>query len=237
MSSQDTLSRELALRIGLAARALPDTDAKRLFNVLTHCVGLPLTEEKIGGLNLKTLKAAQEGEFSDIDEVLLKSALHILKHDVEMGATLKPKIAAYSEGDMPGSVRIACASNDAVNVDGHFGSCSQFMIYQVSADEARLIDIRATDIPKGLEVDDKNLFRAELIRDCQVLYIASVGGPAAAKIVKLGIHPMKLPGIEAIAGIIGQLQAVIAGTPPPWLAKVMGIEAADRFRFEREATG
>ena len=72
MSSQDTLSRELALRIGLAARALPDTDAKRLFNVLTHCVGLPITEEKIGSLNLKTLKTAQEGEFSDIDDVLLK---------------------------------------------------------------------------------------------------------------------------------------------------------------------
>ena len=237
MSSQDTLSRELALRIGLAARALPDTDAKRLFTVLTHCVGLPLTEEKIGSLNLKTLKTAQEGEFSDIDEVLLKSALHILKHDVEMGETLKPKITAYSEGDMPGSIRIACASNDAVNVDGHFGSCSQFMIYQVSADSARLIDIRSTDIPKGLEVDDKNLYRAELIRDCQVLYIASVGGHAAAKIVKLGIHPMKLQGIETIAGIIGQLQAVIAGTPPPWLAKAMGIEASERFRFEREATG
>jgi len=30
MSSQDMLSRELALRIGLAARALPDTDAKTL---------------------------------------------------------------------------------------------------------------------------------------------------------------------------------------------------------------
>jgi len=48
---------------------------------------------------------------------------------------------------------------------------------------------------------------------------------------------MKLPGIESITGIIGQLQNVIAGTPPPWLAKAMGIEASDRFRFEREATG
>jgi hypothetical protein len=64
-----------------------------------------------------------------------------------------------------------------------------------------------------------------------------VGGPAAAKIVKLGIHPMKLSGIESITGIIGQLQTVIAVTPPPWLAKVMGVEAGDRFRFEREATG
>ncbi|MFA5924013.1 MAG: nitrogen fixation protein NifX, partial [Methylococcaceae bacterium] len=217
MSSQDTLSRELALRIGLAARALPDTDAKRLFTVLTHCLGLPITEDKIGSLNLKTLKAAQAGEFSDIDDVSLKKALHILKHNVETGETLKPDIQAYVEGDMPGSVRIACASNDAINVDGHFGSCNQFMIYQVSADEARLIDIRFTDSPDGLEVDDKNLFRAELIQDCQVIYMASVGGPAAAKIVKLGIHPIKLQGIESITGIINQLQTVIAGTPPPWL--------------------
>ena len=237
MSSQDVLSRELALRIGLAARALPDTDAKRLFTVLTHCLGLPITEDKIGSLNLKTLKAAQAGEFSDIDDVSLKKALHILKHNVETGETLKPDIQAYVEGDIPGSVRIACASNDAINVDGHFGSCNQFMIYQVSADEARLIDIRFTDSPNGLDVDDKNLFRAELIQDCQVIYMASVGGPAAAKIVKLGIHPIKLQGIESITGIINQLQTVIAGTPPPWLAKVIGIEANNRFRFEREATG
>jgi nitrogen fixation protein NifX len=237
MTSQDTLSRELALRIGLAARALPDTDAKRLFTVLTSCISLPITEEKIGSLNLKTLKTAQEGELSDIDDALLKKALHILKHDVETLATRKPEIVSLGEGDMPGSVRIACASNDAVTVDGHFGSCSQFMVYQVSADETRLIDIRSTDIPKGLEVDDKNLYRAELIQDCQVLYMASVGGPAAAKIVKLGIHPIKLPGVESIADVIAQLQTVIAGTPPPWLAKVMGIEASDRFRFEREATG
>jgi nitrogen fixation protein NifX len=237
MSSQDMLSRELALRIGLAARALPDTDAKRLFKVLTACVRLPITEDKIGSINLKTLKTAQGGEFSDINDVLLKKALHILKTNVETGEIPKPEILGLQEGDMPGSVRIACASNDAINIDGHFGSCSQFMIYQVSAAEARLIDIRSTDIPDDLEVDDKNRYRAELIQDCQVIYMASVGGPAAAKIVKLGIHPMKLPGIETIADIIGQLQTVIAGTPPPWLAKAMGIEATDRFRFEREATG
>jgi nitrogen fixation protein NifX len=232
MNSQAALSRELALRIGLAARALPDTDAKRLLSVLTDCIGLPITEEKIVGIDLNTLKTAKAGELIDVDEPLLTHALSILKSGLNI-----PKQQAYIDGDMPGSVRIACASNDGINVDGHFGSCSQFMIYQVSADEARLVDIRDTDIPNGLDVEDKNVFRAELIQDCQVLYIASVGGPAAAKIVKLGIHPMKLPGIESIAEIIGQLQTVIAGTPPPWLAKVMGIEANDRFRFEREATG
>ncbi len=232
MDSQATLSRELALRIGLAARALPDTDAKRLLSVLTDCIGLPITEEKIIGISLETLKTGLAGEFSDVDEPLLTHALSILKSGLNA-----PEQQAYKDGDMPGSVRIACASNDGTNVDGHFGSCSQFMVYQVSADETRLIDIRGTDIPAGLEVDDKNLFRAELIQDCQVLYIASVGGPAAAKIVKLGIHPVKLSAIDTIAAVLDQLQSVIAGTPPPWLAKVMGVEATERFRFEREATG
>jgi nitrogen fixation protein NifX len=236
MSSQDMLSRELALRIGLAARALPDTDAKRLLSVLTDSIGLPITEEKIAGINQKTLKTAKAGEFSDVEDPLLTHALSILQSGLITHAGVQER-QAYAEGDMPGSVRIACASNDGINVDGHFGSCSQFVIYQVSADEARLIDVRPTDIPDGLEVDDKNLFRAELIEDCQVIYMASVGGPAAAKIVKLGIHPIKLTGIESIVDIIGQLQTVISGTPPPWLAKVMGIEASDRFRFEREATG
>ncbi len=235
MNSQ-AISRELALRIGLAARALPDTDAKRLLSVLTDCIDLPITEEKIVGINLKTLKSALAGEFLDVDEPLLTHALSILKSGLDTQSA-RQKQEAYIDGDMPGSVRIACASNDGMKVDGHFGSCNQFMIYQVSAKESRLIDIRNTDIPDGLEVDDKNLFRAELIQDCQVLYIASVGGPAAAKIVKLGIHPMKLPGVETIADIISQLQTVIAGTPPPWLAKVMGIDASNRFRFEREATG
>jgi len=231
MDSQ-AISRELALRIGLAARASPDTDAKRLLSVLTDGIGLPITEQKLIGLNLDTLKIALAGEFADIDEPLLTHALSILKSNINA-----PKQQAYIDGDMPGSVRIACASNDGINVDGHFGSCSQFLIYQVSADEARLIDIRDTNIPDNLEVEDKNMFRAELIQDCQVLYIASVGGPAAAKIVKLGIHPIKLSAIDPIAVVVDQLQSVIAGTPPPWLAKVMGVEANDRFRFEREATG
>jgi len=235
MNSQATLSRELALRIGLAARALPDTDAKHLLSVLTACVGVPLTEEKIAGIDLKTFKTALAGD-SEVDEPLLTHALSILSADLHSHAGAWER-ESYAEGDMPGSVRIACASNEGLHVDGHFGSCSQFLVYQVSAAESRLIDIRNAEIPKGLEVDDKNLFRAELVQDCQVLYIASVGGPAAAKIVKLGIHLMKLSGIETIVDIIAQLQTVIAGTPPPWLAKVMGIEAADRFRFEREATG
>lgn len=237
MASQNALSRELALRIGLAARALPDTEAKTLFKVLISCVGLPLTEDRLASLNLAQLKTAEGDILATIDDGLINKALAILLNQETVDSILPQQVETYRDGDMPGSVRIACASDDGSQVDGHFGSCNQFLIYQVSGREARLIDIRNTAIPTGLEVHDKNSFRAELIQDCQVLYMASVGGPAAAKIVKLGIHPIKLPTIESIADIISQLQTVIAGTPPPWLAKVMGIAASDRFRFEREALG
>ncbi|MDD2724215.1 MAG: NifB/NifX family molybdenum-iron cluster-binding protein [Methylovulum sp.] len=232
---QNALSRELALRIGLAARALPDTDAKSLLNILGQCVDAPMTESKVAAIELDTLKNANNGEFAKVDVDVLQQALNILKNVAP--EKVLPNVQAYQDGDMPGSVRIVCATDDAIHINGHFGACAWFMVYQVSADEARLIGIRTAEIPPGLVVDDKNVFRAEQIQDCKVLYVASVGGPAAAKIVRLGIHPMKLAEVESIAEVITQLQSVIAGTPPPWLAKAMGIEASGRFRFEREAVG
>jgi len=232
MDSQAKLPRELALRIGLAAHALPDTNAKRLMSVLLDCIELPITEQKIDAITLDTFKSAHDGEFRDIDVMLLQQALTILKSASVIAETSAPEVEVV----MPGSVRIAITSTDSINVDGHFGSCQQFMIFQVSADESRLIGLRNAEIPEGLEVDDKNLYRAELIQDCQVLYTAAVGGPAAAKIVKLCIHPIKLPDVKSINEVIEELQEVIGGTPPPWLAKVMGIDIADRFKFVREAS-
>jgi nitrogen fixation protein NifX len=235
--SQNALSRELALRIGLAARALPDTSVQRLLTVLTAALGLPITEEKLATLNLKTLKTAHDGEFSEIEEPLLKKAVHALKHaptETSSDATA-PEITPYQDGDIPSSIRIACASDDKINVDGHFGSCKQFMIYQVSANEARLIDVRDTAQLSEFE-EDKNRFRSELIADCQVLYLVSVGGPAAAKVIKLGIHPIKSPAVTPLADVLTELQQVLAGSPPPWLAKVMGIEAEQRVKFALEDT-
>lgn len=233
--SRNALSRELALRIGLAARALPDTDAKRLLTVLNACIDGPMAESTVAAISLDTFKQAYNGAFAGVADSVLQQALNILKNTA--AEKILPAVQAYQDGDMPNSVRIACASDDAIHVNGHFGACAWFMVYQVNADEARLIDIRTADIPNGLVVDDKNVYRAEQIQDCKVLYVASVGGPAAAKIVKLGIHPMKLDEVVSLAGIITQLQAVMAGSPPPWLAKAMGIEASERFKFEREAVG
>jgi nitrogen fixation protein NifX len=222
------LSRELALRIGLAARELPDTDPRRLIHVLTACVGLPLTESKLNNLKVKDLKTAADGEFADLNQEMLKSALNQLKGTDAVSADL-PAIEAFTEGDMPNSVRVAFASNTVDRLDGHFGSCARFFIYQVSKDEKRLIDIRFThNIVETDLTDDKNAFRSDLIKDCHLLYVVSIGGPPAAKVVKAGVHPVKMPEGLTIAEVITQLQTVLMGTPPPWLAKIMGISSPKR---------
>lgn len=235
------ISRDIALRIALAARALPDTDAARLLGVLAKAVGLPPTVKSLASLSAKKLKQAGDGELSDVDADSLKQALAILKGEVELEAEQLPSIEDYAEGDMPGSIRIACASNTGEELDGHFGSCRRFMIYQIDANAIRLIDIR-TPNDKGVEINpdaDKNVIRAGTIDDCNVLFVASIGGPAAAKVVKAGIHPMKYPNGGNIRELLAQLQQVLASSPPPWLAKAMGLAQEERVRFEvsTEETG
>lgn len=230
--SNATLKKDIALRIGLAARELPDTDAARLLGVLADAVGMPPTAKSLSELTVKTLKGAADGELADIDSNALKAALGYLKGEKGITADPLPKIETYSEGDMPGSIRVACASNKAEKLDGHFGSCQRFLIYQVSQDDLRLVDIRAID---DAEADgDKNGYRAALINDCQLLFVASIGGPAAAKVVRAGVHPIKKPDMGEARAEIGALQSRIGPNAPPWLAKVMGQAPEERIRFEQD---
>lgn len=226
------LKKDVALRIGLAARELPDTDVARLLAVLADAVGLPPTAKALAELTPKALKAAADGELSDVDGAALKSALGYLKGEKGVVADPLPAIEPYADGDMPNSIRVACASNKAERLDGHFGSCQRFLVYQVSSDDLRLVDIRPAD---DAEADgDKNGYRAGLINDCQLLFVASIGGPAAAKVVRAGVHPVKKPDMGEARDEIAALQSRIGSDAPPWLAKVMGQSPEERIRFEQD---
>jgi nitrogen fixation protein NifX len=228
--SQAPISDEIALRIALAARTLPDTGAARLIRVIEDAIGLPPTAKKLEGLNIQDLRKAVGGELADIDDEALVAAVTILKGEAKAVAE-PPPIEPYAEGDMPGSIRVACASNGGDLLDGHFGSARRFLVYQVSSSENRLIEVR---VPDESRTGDKNADRARLVADCQVLYVASIGGPAAAKVVKTGIHPIKDPkGGPARARILA-LQEILDDKAPPWLAKIMGRTPEERVRFERE---
>ncbi len=230
-----SLSRDVALRVGMAARVLPGVNAAELLTVLVERLGLPITEKKLGGITVTDLRSAlnsvdgeEDTEDTAVDKSYLKQAVRYLWGE-EAEETDRPDIKPYTEGDMPGSVRVACASTDNEQIDGHFGSCPHYLIYQVSCDEIRLIDKRGAAAADDAE--DKNAFRAALVKDCQVLYIQSIGGPAAAKVVRAGLHPMKIPDGGNAIEIIAKLQQILAGSPPPWLAKAIGLPAEERRRF------
>ena len=239
MNSAAALPRELALRIALAARVLPGTDVRQLISVLEKRIGLPLTESKLTTVTVTHLKTGlasldgeEDGEDAGIGMEYLKLAVRYLWGEDVVEDSLPP-IQKYEEGDMPDSIRIAVASNGAQQIDGHFGSCPRFLIYQLSKDDLRLIDIRSTD--GADDAEDKNAFRADLAKDCHVMYVQSVGGPAAAKIVRAGIYPMKVPEGGNATEILLELQGVMNGHPPPWLAKVMGVPAELRTKYAAEA--
>lgn len=123
---------------------------------------------------------------------------------------------------------MAVAANSGEELDGHFGSAARFLIYQVGREAMRLIDARPTLIAD--EADDKNVARSELINDCQLVYVQSIGGPAAAKVVRAGVHPVKVAKGGVARELLAQLQQSLA-SPPPWLAKVMGVEAASLAQY------
>jgi nitrogen fixation protein NifX len=137
-------------------------------------------------------------------------------------------VQSYKEGDLPNSIRVAISSNSGALVNGHFGSCIRFLVYQLSATEHRLIDIRSTIEADSAE--DRNLFRANLIKDCHVLFVQSIGGPAAAKVIRADIYPIKVPEVIEAEAKLTEFQSVFAA-PPPWLAKALGKTAEERVRF------
>jgi len=224
------MTREAALRIGLTARALPGVEARALTQALGEKLGLPLTEQKLSAVTVADMRLMLQGDDiidPDIAKEQIKEAVRFLWGEGVAHSDLPP-VERLAEGEMPGSLRVAVASNNAERLDGHFGSCERFLIYQVSPAEMRLIGIRPT-----LEADaaeDRNVARSELIADCQVVYVQSIGGPAAAKVVRAGVHPVKIPAPGAARDTLARLQATLCA-PPPWLAKIMGVEAVSLARF------
>lgn len=235
--SSEGINRDVALRIGLAARALPDIESAQLMSVLVKALGMPLDTDKLGHLTVRQLQEAADTLFNQTPLPAIKQAMDFLwgKEGIEVSDDNLPEVQAWQEGDMPGSIRLAVASNNGERLDGHFGSCARFLIYQVGPEASRLVAIRSTYASPDRS-EDKNSFRAELIADCHVLCVVSIGGPAAAKVVKQDIHPIKYPNGADAATVIAEMQRVLSDHPPPWLARIMGrsAEQATRFHLEEE---
>ncbi len=134
-------------------------------------------------------------------------------------------------------MKVAFSTQDLQRVDAHFGWAKNIAIYEISAGGYRFLE--AIQFEGDLKEDgneDKLAPKLDAIKDCAILYVAAIGGSGAARVVALGIHPMKVPEPEPIVSLLEKLQVVLQGTPPPWLRKVLAKDHRERdFDFAEEA--
>ena len=148
MSDTPIATREAALRIALAARALEGLDVRALVSALAGKFGLPLTENKLSVITVEDLRQILAGDFAEqgchvsATPEALKEAVRLFWGQGVDGSDL-PRTEALARDEMPGSIRVAIANNRGENLDGHFGSAERFLIYQVSPTAAKLIDTRS----------------------------------------------------------------------------------------------
>jgi nitrogen fixation protein NifX len=128
-------------------------------------------------------------------------------------------------------MKVAFTSSTGDIIDEHFGQSSSFHVWEIGPDEAHFLT-RVGAITTCEDEEDRIAARANAIADCSIVYTMQIGGPAAAKLVARKIHPMKTNTEVAVAEIVGKLQEVLRGTPPPWLRKAMNKDDKASFLDE-----
>ncbi len=132
-------------------------------------------------------------------------------------------------------MRIAIATQDRENVDGHFASTRVFMFYDVDTEGYRFLDEATFDMVTAEEGqgraqdegEDRLATKVKAIEGSALLFVTAIGGPAAARVVRANIHPVKLPKAEPIEQVLQRVQAMLKGNPPPWLRKILAAQSPD----------
>ena len=73
----------------------------------------------------------------------------------------------------------------------------------------------------------------EYAKDCHVMFVQSIGGPAAAKVIRADIYPIKIPEITEAVDQLKAFQKVF-DAPPPWFTKALGSSTEERVRFTHD---
>lgn len=215
-----SLSPRLALRIGLAARAMPSVTTAQLVKVLIGALKLPLTDQKLKRLDRQRLRFAGGSILAEVSNEDLDAALGYLLDRTPIEIVDEPKASPSQPGNdlHPGSVRVAVASNSGVALDGDFSNCSRFLVFQVSSTEIRRIATRSTE--RSRLAKDGNVWRADLIGDCRILLVSGIGVRGHTNLVNRGTYVVRHAGHSPIAHALEGVQRVLRESPPPWLAKL-----------------
>lgn len=136
------------------------------------------------------------------------------------------KITIEGDTKMAEGIKVAFATKDMENINAHFGGAREFVVYNVAKDGFSLSGVVQTDTD-AMEGDDKTDFKVKALSGVNIMYCESIGGTAAAKVIRNGISPMKVQDVRPIADVLGELVDMLNGNPPPWIRKILHITSDD----------
>jgi len=142
------------------------------------------------------------------------------------------KITVQGTKSIENAIKVAFASKDMKTINAHFGGAKEFIVYDISKDGFALSEVIKTDTSE-LNGDDKTDFKVKALKGINIMYCESIGGTAAAKVIRGGINPMKVQEPRKIDDVAQELVDMINGNPPPWVKKIMNIKTEKDPRLER----
>jgi len=149
---------------------------------------------------------------------------------------MNTKITIEGDTAMENALRVAFATKDMEEINAHFGGAKEFVVYNVSQDGYQVSEVIKTDTSE-LEDDDKTDFRVRALKGINIMYCESIGGTAAAKVIRAGINPMKVNEPTQIEDVLKSLVRMINGNPPPWIKQIINMKTEHDVRQDRWAEG
>jgi len=114
---------------------------------------------------------------------------------------------------------VAFSTSNGAYVDMNLLDSSEFSVWDINSDEAYYVSRVSVEHRDGQRWYDKASARAEALRHCSIVCAAEISGPAAARLISHGVHPMKTWVAVPVEDVITRLQEVLRGSPAPWITK------------------
>ena len=135
-------------------------------------------------------------------------------------------------------MKVAFTTSDRVHINAHFGWAKEIDVYDVTP-EGFSFD-KTLEFSGDLKEDgneDKLTPKIEALKGCTIIYVAAIGGSAAARLIRSDVTPVKARSeSETIDELLTELVKTLKGNPPPWLRKVLQQESKP-LNFDDEDEG
>lgn len=126
-------------------------------------------------------------------------------------------------------MRVVVATDDKINLNGHFALATTFLFYDVCEESCELLQ-EAQFLPDN-DFDMQNKYqnrkpfcveeRLEAIRGSDVVFVSAIGGPIADRVIAQNVYPIEMNAIEPIDVLLTKLQALLKGKQPLWLQRIL----------------